>query len=48
MSVITIRELAAADQHALAFMFSHLSARSRYQRYFTTKHALVAADLRPV
>jgi len=45
MPVITIRELARSDRHALAFMFRHLSERSRYQRYFMAKPVLSASQL---
>jgi RimJ/RimL family protein N-acetyltransferase len=46
MPVITIRTLAPSDEHALAFMFSRLSERSRYQRYFTARPTLSARELR--
>ncbi|HET6865260.1 MAG TPA: GNAT family N-acetyltransferase [Solirubrobacteraceae bacterium] len=45
MPVITIRPLAPSDQHALAFLFSRLSERSRYQRYFTAKPVLSSRQL---
>jgi GNAT superfamily N-acetyltransferase len=45
-SEITIRELRASDRRAVAFAFGHLSAQSRYQRYFTAKPELTARELR--
>jgi len=46
MPAITIRELTPSDCHAVAFTFGHLSAQSRYQRYFTPKDALAPRELR--
>jgi RimJ/RimL family protein N-acetyltransferase len=46
MPAITIRELHSSDRRAVAFTFGHLSRRSRYQRYFTTKHELAPRELR--
>jgi acetyltransferase len=46
MPTITIRELTPSDCHAVAFTFGHLSAQSRYQRYFTPKDALAPRELR--
>jgi RimJ/RimL family protein N-acetyltransferase len=42
---ITIRELAPSDHRAVAFAFGRLSARSRYQRFFTAKPELSAREL---
>jgi acetyltransferase len=42
---ITIRELAASDHRAVAFTFAHLSAQSRYQRYFTIKQDMAPREL---
>jgi RimJ/RimL family protein N-acetyltransferase len=42
---ITIRELQTADRHAVAFAFAHLSAESRYARYFTIKDDLAPREL---
>ncbi len=46
MPPITIRELLPSDHRAVVFTFGHLSERSRYQRYFTTKRALSPRELR--
>jgi len=43
---LQIRELTAADRHALRFMFDHLGIDSRYQRFMTLKRELSGADLR--
>jgi RimJ/RimL family protein N-acetyltransferase len=42
---LTIRELRSADRRALVFAFGHLSARSRYQRFFTAKPELAPREL---
>jgi hypothetical protein len=43
--ITLIRELTAADRQALAFLFGHLSADSRHQRFLTPKRELSAAKL---
>ena len=47
MGPITIRELLPSDRRAVAFTFGHLSAQSRYQRYFSPKNELAPRELRP-
>lgn len=42
---ITIRELVASDHRAVVFTFGHLSDRSRYQRYFSSKQALTPREV---
>jgi RimJ/RimL family protein N-acetyltransferase len=43
--MITVRELLPSDRAAVAFAFAHLSARSRYQRFFTAKPELAPREL---
>jgi GNAT superfamily N-acetyltransferase len=43
--MVVIRELAAADRAALAFIFGRLGEQSRYQRFFTVKRELGADEL---
>jgi acetyltransferase len=45
MTALWIREVSPADRAALAFSLSHLSERSRHQRYFTAMPALGAREL---
>jgi RimJ/RimL family protein N-acetyltransferase len=45
MAPITIRELLPSDRRAVAFAFAHLSAQSRYQRYFSPKDELAPREL---
>lgn len=45
MGPITIRELLPSDRRAVAFAFAHLSAQSRYQRYFSPKNELAPREL---
>ena len=45
MGPITIRELLPSDRRAVAFAFAHLSAQSRYQRYFSPKDELAPREL---
>lgn len=45
MRPITIRELLPSDHRAVAFAFAHLSAKSRYQRYFSPKDELAPREL---
>jgi RimJ/RimL family protein N-acetyltransferase len=42
---ITIRPLLSSDYRAVAFAFAHLSAQSRYQRYFSPKEELTPREL---
>src|ERR1700727_1048559 len=43
--MISVRARLPSDRAAVAFAFAHLSARSRYQRFFTAKPELAPREL---